>query len=277
MTGRLVLVATPIGNLDDLSSRAVEALASADLVACEDTRRTGRLLKHAGIEGADLLRLDAHTEERSAVVVVDRIAAGATVALVSDAGMPGVSDPGERLVGRVVAAGQTVEVVPGPSAPVTAVAASGLPTDRWTMEGFLPRKGGARTARLAELAVEERTMVVFESPHRLAVTLAELAAALGGERRGVVAREMTKLHEEFVRGTLSELAAWADQSPKGEIVLVVEGAPPPDETDDGRVRAVVAEALAAGASTRDAADEAARRLAVSRRRAYRLALEASGS
>ena len=274
MTGRLVLVATPIGNLGDLSPRAVEALAAADLVACEDTRRTGRLLKHAAVEGVDLLRLDAHTEDRSAGRVVDRIAAGATVALVSDAGMPAVSDPGERVVRRVVEAGLRVEVVPGPSAPVAAVAASGLPTDRWTMEGFLPRKGSGRTARLAEMAVEERTMVVFESPHRLAATLVDLAAALGPERRAVVAREMTKLHEEFVRGTLAELAAWAGQPPKGEIVLVVEGAPPPDEADDDRVLAVVSEALAAGASTRDAADEAAHRLGVPRRRAYRLALEA---
>ena len=274
MTGRLVLVATPIGNLGDLSPRAVEALAGADLVACEDTRRTGRLLKHAGIEDAELLRLDAHTEGRSADRVVDRIAAGDTVALVSDAGMPAVSDPGERVVARVVAARGRVEVVPGPSAPVAAVAASGLPTDRWTMEGFLPRKGGARADRLAELAAEERTLVVFESPHRLAATLVDLAAALGGDRRAVVAREMTKLHEEFVRGTLGELAAWADKPLKGEVVLVVEGAPPPGEADDDRVRAVVAEAVAAGASTRDAADEAARRLGVSRRHAYRVALEA---
>ena len=274
MTGRLVLVATPIGNLGDLSPRAVEALAGADLVACEDTRRTGRLLKHAGIEDAELLRLDAHTEGRSADRVVDRIAAGDTVALVSDAGMPTVSDPGERVVARVVAARGRVEVVPGPSATVAAVAASGLPTDRWTMEGFLPRKGGARADRLAELAAEERTLVVFESPHRLAATLVDLAATLGGDRRAVVAREMTKLHEEFVRGTLDELAAWADQPLKGEMVLVVEGAPPPEEADDDRVRAVVAEAVAAGASTRDAADEASRRLGVPRRHAYRVALEA---
>jgi len=271
--GRLMLVATPIGNLGDLSPRAVEALASADLVACEDTRRTGRLLKHAGVTGSDLLRLDDHTEERSAVVVLRRIDEGATVALVSDAGMPGISDPGERVVRRVVDAGHSVVVVPGPSAPVAAVAASGLATDRWCMEGFLPRKGSARSDRLAELAVEERTMVLFESPHRLAATLGEMVRVVGPDRRAVVARELTKLHEEFVRGTVAELAERFAEPPKGEIVLVLEGAPPPSEVGDERIRVVLAEARAGGASTRDAADEAARRLGVSRRRAYRLGLE----
>lgn len=271
--GRLMLVATPIGNLGDLSPRAVEALASADLVACEDTRRTGRLLQHAGITGSDLLRLDDHTEERSTVVVLRRIDEGATVALVSDAGMPGISDPGERVVRRVVDAGHSVVVVPGPSAPVAAVAASGLTTDRWCMEGFLPRKGSARSDRLAELAVEERTMVLFESPHRLAATLGEMVRVVGPDRRAVVAREITKLHEEFVRGTVAELAERFAEPPKGEIVLVLEGAPPPSEVGDERIRVVLAEARAGGASTRDAADEAARRLGVSRRRAYRLGLE----
>ena len=271
--GRLVLVATPIGNLGDLSPRAVEELAAADLVACEDTRRTGRLLQHAGITGSDLLRLDEHTEERSATVVVDRIGAGATVVLVSDAGMPGISDPGERVVRRVVEADHPVVVVPGPSAPVAAVAASGLATDRWCLEGFLPRMGSARTDRLVELAVEERTMVLFESPNRLAATLRDLVGVLGPDRRAVVAREMTKLHEEFVRGTVAELADRFDEPPRGEVVLVLEGAPPPAEVDDDRIRVVLDEARAAGASTRDAADEAARRLGVSRRRAYRLALD----
>jgi len=272
-SGRLVLVATPIGNLGDLSPRASEELAAADLVACEDTRRTGRLLQHAGISGSDLLRLDEHTEERSTAVVVDRIGCGETVALVSDAGMPGISDPGERVVRRVVEAGYPVVVVPGPSAPVAAVSASGLATGRWCMEGFLPRKGSARSDRLAELAVEERTMVLFESPNRLATTLRDLVGVLGPDRRAVVAREMTKLHEEFVRGTVAELADRFDEPPKGEVVLVLEGAPPPAEVDDERIQVVLHEARAGGASTRDAADEAARRLGVSRRRAYRLALD----
>ena len=273
VSGRLVLVATPIGNLGDLSPRASEELAAADLVACEDTRRTGRLLQHAGISGSDLLRLDEHTEERSAAVVVDRISNGETVALVSDAGTPGISDPGERVVRRVVEAGYPVVVVPGPSAPVAAVSASGLATDRWCMEGFLPRKGSARSDRLAELAVEERTMVLFESANRLGATLRDLVGVLGPDRRAVVAREMTKLHEEFVRGTLAELADRFDEPPKGEVVLVFEGAPPSAEVGDERIRVVLEEAQAGGASTRDAADEAARRLGVSRRRAYRLALD----
>jgi len=153
------------------------------------------------------------------------------------------------------------------------VAASGLATDRWCMEGFLPRKGSARTDRLVELAVEERTMVLFESPNRLAATLRDLVGVLGPDRRAVVAREMTKLHEEFVRGTVAELADRFDEPPRGEVVLVLEGAPPPAEVDDDRIRVVLDEARAAGASTRDAADEAARRLGVSRRRAYRLALD----
>ena len=174
----------------------------------------------------------------------------------------------------MVEAGYGVSVVPGPSAPIAALVASGLATERWCMEGFLPRKGAARADRLAELAVEERTMVLFESPRRLAATLTDLAAALGDGRRACVAREMTKLHEEYVRGTLPELADWASQTPKGEVVVVVEGAPPADEADDARVRATVAEAIGRGASTRDAATEAARLLGVSRRRAYRLALEA---
>ena len=272
-SGRLVLVATPIGNLGDLSPRASEELAAADLVACEDTRRTGRLLQHAGISSSDLLRLDEHTEERSTAVVVDRIGCGDTVALVSDAGMPGISDPGERVVRRVVEAGHPVVVVPGTSAPVAAVSASGLATDRWCMEGFLPRKGSARSDRLAELAVEERTMVLLESPNRLAATLRDLVGVLGPDRRAVVAREMTKLHEEFVRGTVAELAGRFDEPPKGEVVLVLEGAPPPAEVEDERIQVVLDEARAGGASTRDAADEAARRLGVSRRRAYRLALD----
>ncbi len=273
MSGRLVLVATPIGNLGDLPPRAVEALAGADAVACEDTRHSGRLLAHAGIADARLLRLDAHTEDRATEDVLRRLGEGQVVAVVTDAGTPGISDPGERLVRRVVEAGHEVTVVPGPSAPVAALVASGLPTERWCMEGFLPRKGAARSARLAELAVEERTMVLFESPHRLAATLAELGAAFGAGRPACVAREMTKLHEEFVRGTLEELAAWAAQPPKGEVVLVVGGAPPAEGPDDERVRVALREALDRGASTRDAADEVARLLGVGRRRAYRLALE----
>ncbi len=272
--GLLVLVATPIGNLGDLPPRAVEVLSTADLVACEDTRRTGRLLEHAGVAGAELLRVDQHTEGRAAERVVGRLAAGATVAMVTDAGTPGISDPGERMVRRVLDEGFEVSVVPGPSAPVAALVASGLPTSRWCMEGFLPRRGRERSERLGELAVEDRTIVLFESPQRLAGTLSDLCAVMGPERPVAVAREMTKLHEEVWRGTLGGAQDWAHPPPRGEVVVVVGGAPPPDDAADDRIRALVVEALDTGATTRDAADEVARRLGVSRRRAYRLALEA---
>ncbi|MBS1264491.1 MAG: Ribosomal RNA small subunit methyltransferase I [Acidimicrobiaceae bacterium] len=271
--GLLILVATPIGNLGDLSQRAVEVLSAADLIACEDTRRTGRLLSHAGITGSSLLRLDQHTEEAASGKVIRRLSEGASVAVVTDAGTPGIADPGERLVRSVLDAGFEVSVVPGPSAPVAALVMSGLATTRWCMEGFLPRGGTARTARLAELAVEERTIVLFESPRRLAATLADLAGAFGSERQVAVAREVTKLHEEVWRGSLSEASDWAATPVKGEIVLVVGGAPPAAGADDDRIRVLLAEARGTGASTRDAADEVARRLGVSRRRAYRLALE----
>ncbi len=270
--GGLILVATPIGNLGDLSPRAATTLAAADVVACEDTRRTGRLLQHAGVDGARLLRVDAHTEDRVAARIVTHLDEGRTVAMVTDAGTPGISDPGERLVRRVLDAGHRVSVIPGPTAPVAALVASGLATNRWCMEGFLPRKGSDRVARLAELGVEERTIVLLESPRRLAATLGDLAGALGGDRSVAVARELTKLHEETWRGTLAGAVDHYVEAPKGEVVIVVAGAPPSDEPDDQRVLAVVKEARSGGASTRDAADEAVRRLGVSRRRAYRLAL-----
>ena len=270
--GGLILVATPIGNLGDLSPRAATTLAAADVVACEDTRRTGRLLQHAGVDGARLLRVDAHTEDRVAARIIAHLDEGQTVAMVTDAGTPGISDPGERLVRRVLDAGHRVSVIPGPTAPVAALVASGLATNRWCMEGFLPRKGSDRVARLAELGVEERTIVLFESPRRLAATLGDLAGALGGDRSVAVARELTKLHEETWRGTLAGAVDHYVEAPKGEVVIVVAGAPSADEPDDQRVLAVVTEARSGGASTRDAADEAVRRLGVSRRRAYRLAL-----
>jgi len=198
----LTLVATPIGNLGDLSPRAVEALAVADVVACEDTRRTGRLLQHAGVDGVRLMRLDAHTEERAAQRVVACLDEGQQVAVVTDAGTPGISDPGERLVKIALAAGHQVTVVPGPAAPVAALVVSGLPTQRWCMEGFLPRKGQERKQRLAEIAAEERTTVLFESPKRVAATVADLLELCGPDRPMAIVREVTKLHEEVFRGSL---------------------------------------------------------------------------
>jgi 16S rRNA (cytidine1402-2'-O)-methyltransferase len=272
--GILVLVATPIGNLGDLSPRAADALGSADVICCEDTRRTGRLLELAGIgRRRPLLRIDDHTEAARISDVLRRLAAGERVVVVSDAGTPGISDPGERLVRAAVGAGYVVEVVPGPSAAVAALVASGLPTGRFVFEGFLPRRGSGREARLVALAVEPRTIVVYESPHRLAQTLADLAVGLGNDRRVAVARELTKLHEEVWRGSLADAAQWAAQErPRGELVLVIDGAPQAAPVRDEDVAVAVQEALASGLSARDAATEVARELGVAKRRAYAVAV-----
>lgn len=269
----LVLVGTPIGNLGDLAPRAVEALSAADAICCEDTRRTGRLLQHAGVERRPLVVVNDHTEVRAIAGVLDRLARGERVAVVTDAGMPGISDPGERLVRAAVQAGHVVEVVPGPSAAVTALVASGLPTGRYAFEGFLPRKGSGRPARLAELAAERRTVVLYEAPHRLARTLADLAAACGQGRQVAVARELTKLHEEVWRGSLEAACAWvAEREPRGEVVLVLEGAPEPVGADDDDVEAAVQARLEAGDSPRDAAAAVAAALGVPKRHAYEAAL-----
>lgn len=275
MTGTLVLVATPIGNLGDLSPRAVAELSGAALICCEDTRRTGKLLVHAGITGARMKRLDDHTERAGIAVVLDELAAGHRVALVSDAGTPAISDPGERLVAAVVEAGYTVTTIPGPSAVVAALVASGLATSRFVYEGFIARKGGDRTAALAQISQESATSVMYESPNRLAATLRDLAGVCGGDRQAVVARELTKLHEEFVRGSLEELAAWADGGVKGEIVLVISGAAPPAEADDETVVAGIQALMEAGSSRRDAIAEIASELGIRRGRAYDLALTIS--
>jgi 16S rRNA (cytidine1402-2'-O)-methyltransferase len=276
VTGRLVLVGTPIGNLGDLSPRAVEVLAAADLVCCEDTRRTGRLLQHAGIRAVALRVVNDHTEVSAVADVVARLGRGEQVAVVSDAGMPGISDPGEQLVAAAVAAGAVVEVVPGPSAAITGLVASGLPAGRFVFEGFLPRKGSGRAERIAEVAGERRTVVLYEAPHRVARTLADLQAACGGDRRVVLARELTKLHEETWRGTLAEAVAQvAAVEPRGEYVVVLEGAPAPAAVTDAEVRAALVSARAAGASTRDAVAEVMARLGVAKRRAYDLATESA--
>lgn len=271
MKPALVIVATPIGNMGDLSPRAAEELGAAALVCCEDTRRTGRLLSRAGVSAAALRRVDAHTEAAACAAVVDLIAAGERVVLVSDSGTPGVSDPGRRLVAAVVEAGQEVVVVPGPTAAVAALVGSAFAVDRFCFEGFLPRRGAARTARLQQLGAEQRTCVLYESPKRVAATLSDLARVCGGERRAVLARELTKLHEEFVRGSLDELIEWSAAEPRGEIVLVIEGAPAPCEPDDEAIIAALDHARAQGLSSSDAAARAAAELGVSRRRAYGLA------
>jgi 16S rRNA (cytidine1402-2'-O)-methyltransferase len=268
--GRLVLVATPIGNLGDLSPRAVEALRDADVIAAEDTRRTRTLLTHAGVSASGrLVAVHEHNERQRAVELVDEIRRGGTVALVTDAGMPGISDPGARVARVCAEAGLRVDVVPGPSAALAALVVSGLPTDRFVFEGFLPRKGSERRTRLREVASDPRTVVLFEAPPRVAATLADLAAACGAERPVAVARELTKIHEETFRGTLAEaIAHVAEQVPRGEHVVVLGGAPPAaDATDDDVAEAARTE-LEGGASTREAADRVAERLGVGRRRAY---------
>lgn len=249
----LWLVATPIGNLGDLQPRAVEILERVALVCCEDTRRTGLLLQHAGVRAERLAVCNEHTEYARIDDVLDVLGSGREVAVVSDAGTPGVSDPGERLVTAALDAGHDVSAVPGPSAAVMALTVSGLPTDRFVFEGFLPRKGRDRTDRLNEIAGERRTSVIYESPQRVVKTIADLADACGADRRVSVSRELTKLYEDTVRGTLATIDLG---EPRGEYVVVLDGAPVDDaEATDDDVRRSLAALLADGATARDAAAE----------------------
>ena len=228
LRGTLQVVATPIGNLADLSPRAQDALRGADIIAAEDTRRTLQLLQSIGIS-RPLVSLFEHNEAQRVPQLLERLSAGATVVLVSDAGTPLLSDPGFELVREATRAGFEVRAIPGPSAITTALAAAGLPADRFCFEGFLPARAGERRAALAALAHEPRTLVFFEAPHRILATLTELAAEFGANRQAVVARELTKIHESFYRGTLGELIAYAptdENFARGEITLVVHGAPP---------------------------------------------------
>ena len=247
MSGRLVVCPTPIGNLEDITLRVLSALRDADVVACEDTRRTGVLLERYGVQ-ASLVSYHEHNERERTPELVERMLGGAVVALVSDAGMPLVSDPGYWLVQGCVAAGLEVEVLPGPSAALAALVASALPADVWRFVGFLPRKRGA----LVEVFGAPETVVAFESPKRVAASLAVLAE-LDPARPAAVCRELTKLHEEVVRGSAAELAArYAESEPRGEIVLVVGGAPARTGLDEGAVDAV-RRLVSAGAKPRVAA------------------------
>ncbi|HUF34201.1 MAG TPA: 16S rRNA (cytidine(1402)-2'-O)-methyltransferase [Acidimicrobiales bacterium] len=270
--GVLVLVATPIGNLGDLSPRATATLAEADVVLCEDTRRTGRLLAAAGVSARRLVAVHDHNEARQVAGVLERLRAGEVVAVVSDAGMPGISDPGERLVRAAASAGFEVRVVPGASAAVAGLVASGMATGRFVFEGFLPRSGAGRRERLEALVGERRTMVLYEAPHRLVRTLVDLAEVLGPERGVALCRELTKLHEEVWRGSLVAAVARADEVvPRGEYVVVVEGAPAPEAAGDDDLVAAVEARVADGLSTRDAVAEVASVYGVSKRRVYDLA------
>lgn len=271
--GGLVVVGTPIGNLDDLSPRAAAALRDADVVACEDTRRTATLLRHAGAT-TRMLAVHRHNEAARAADLVGRMRAGGTVALVSDAGMPLVSDPGGRLVRAAVQAGLPVTVVPGPSAVTAALAASGLAGEAgFLFLGFVPRKGAERRAAMERIGALDVPAVLFESPQRLPALLAEMAAAWP-ERPVAVCRELTKMHEEVARGTAAELAGRFHEPPRGEIAVVVgPAAAPGPEAADARLRAALALLLDAGLGAGRAADVAAALGAAPRNRAYRAALE----
>ncbi|HZU78508.1 MAG TPA: 16S rRNA (cytidine(1402)-2'-O)-methyltransferase [Acidimicrobiales bacterium] len=271
--GELVLVSTPIGNLGDLSPRAVAALRECDLLCCEDTRRTRQLLTHAGITGKDLVSVHGHNENARIRSLLERLAAGDRVALVSDAGMPGVSDPGVRLVAAAARAGVRVTVVPGPNAALSALVVSGLPTDRFCFEGFLPRRGSERRRRLEEIAAEQRTVVLHETAPRLVATLQDLVALCGPGRRVAVVRELTKAHEEVWRSSLADaVTEFTDREARGEIVLVLHGGPPPAGADDDDVREAVRGRREEGASLRDAAAAVAEELGVPKRRAYEIGL-----
>lgn len=274
--GRIVLAATPIGNVGDASSRLIELLATADIVAAEDTRRLHRLVTALGVEvSGRVISYHEHNEVAKTGELLDHVRAGKTILMVSDAGMPAVSDPGFRLVEGAVAAGLTVTAVPGPSAVLTALALSGLPTDRFCFEGFLPRKSGERNSRLADLADERRTMVFFEAPHRLEVMLRALRERFGAERRVAVCRELTKTYEEVIRGTLRELLEWAENNEvRGEIAVVVGGAP---EQEPGKPEdhvAAVNELISQGIRLKEAVAAVADDARVSKRELYSAVLAA---
>jgi len=269
-TGVLVLAATPIGRVADAPPRLSEELATADVVAAEDTRRLRRLTNDLGVTiGGRVVSYFEGNESARTPVLLEALLAGERVLLVTDAGMPSVSDPGYRLVAAAVEHDILVTAVPGPSAVLTALAVSGLPVDRFCFEGFLPRKAGERARRLTSLAAEERTMVFFEAPHRTEAALAAMAEAWGDDRSAAVCRELTKTHEEVRRGPLAELVAWAAEGVRGEVTIVVAGAVPVRiDADPETFRAEVALREGVGATRRDAIAEVARAAGVPKREVY---------
>ena len=272
--GALVLIATPIGNLADMTQRAIEALQNADVICCEDTRHSGKLLAHFGVTGKKLIVINEHTEYDAREEIVSLVTSGSTVALVTDAGTPGISDPGERLVVAVVEAGGNVTAVPGASALTMALVISGLPTSRFVFEGFLPRSGAERTDRLAMTTTESRTIVLYEAPHRLAKTLSDLTTACGAMRRVVLARELTKLHEQIWRGTLQDANMLvAATEPRGEYVIIIEPAKPPAPPTDEELLAAIRAEIAKGVSRKDSAARVSARFGVAKRHVYELALQ----
>ncbi|MFI2565111.1 16S rRNA (cytidine(1402)-2'-O)-methyltransferase [Paenarthrobacter sp. NPDC018779] len=274
--GRIVLAATPIGNVGDASSRLIELLGTSDIIAAEDTRRLHRLVQALGVQVTGrVISYHEHNEVAKTGDLLEQVRAGKNILMVSDAGMPAVSDPGFRLVEGAVAAGLTVTAVPGPSAVLTALALSGLPTDRFCFEGFLPRKSGERSSRLGELADERRTMVFFEAPHRLEAMLRALHERFGPDRTGAVCRELTKTYEEVIRGSLRELLEWAESNEvRGEIAVVVGGAPEqaPAKPEDQVV--AVNELVSQGIRLKEAVAAVADDARISKRELYAAVLAA---
>lgn len=271
MTGTLYLVGTPIGNLEDITTRALKTLQAVDAIAAEDTRHTGKLLKYFQITTPQISYHDHNRHQRTPELVA-RLMAGETIALVSDAGMPGISDPGVELVQACIGAGIVVVPIPGVTAAMTALVGSGLPTDRFVFEGFLPSKTKARCDRLQALAPETRTLIFYESPHRLGAMLTDLAAVMGEQRPLATARELTKLHEEFWRGTVGEaIAHYTTHPPKGEFTLILAGATPPALTETD-LKTQLATLIAQGMSRSEASRHLAQTTGQPRRPLYQLAL-----
>lgn len=276
--GRLILVPTPIGNLGDITARALEVLTSADVIACEDTRHTRKLLSSQSITGKRLLAVHEHNEVQAAVGLVKLAEEGNTVALVTDAGTPAISDPGAHVVRAFVEASLPVECLPGAAAFVVALAVSGLPTERFVFEGFLPTKGAVRVRRMEQIAMEERTVVVYEAPHRVLRLVEDLAAACGPQRRVSISRELTKRFETTLRLTLADaVGALRDDEPRGEYVVVLAGREGESQTpiDDASILMRITELRSTGMRTRDVVDAVAAELGVARRHVYALAVAVS--
>jgi 16S rRNA (cytidine1402-2'-O)-methyltransferase len=269
----LYLVGTPIGNLGDMTARAIEVLKMVDLIAAEDTRHTGKLLAYFQIKTPQI-SYHEHNQQQRIPTLIGMLESGKSIAVVTDAGMPGISDPGSELVGACIQAGITIVPIPGATALITAITGSGLPTDRFVFEGFLPVKGVERRDRLASLSQEQRTIICYESPHRLPKTLADLALTFGEDRSITIARELTKLHEEFWRGNIqAAITYYQTRQPQGEYVLVIAGSKiVPTVMSDAAIISELRELILAGMSRSDASRDLAGRTQISRRHIYQLAL-----
>ena len=271
----LIIIGTPIGNLGDISERAIKELQEADLICCEDTRRTGKLLNLLGITPRpDLLILNEYTEKGRVHEILERIHAGSRIALVTDAGMPGIADPGQHLIKSAIDEEIKLEIVPGPTAGIVALIASGLPTSRFVFQGFVPRKGDERQRRLKEIARDDKTTVIYESGKRIEKTIQDLLNICGEEREAIIARELTKLHEEIYRGTLLHLHTnMSNMSTKGEFVLIISGFSEDHYVSDSLLKEELQEMIGSGSSKRDAVRELTSKYHLSKRRVYNLSID----